>query len=89
MSEETFSMQPFRDKLEHIKSTINTVPYEARSDLMIMWKHCESLIDLMSKESVECRRLHKKTSKFRELEKNTTESIENLEIYITMGLLSF
>jgi hypothetical protein len=86
---ETFSVQPFRDKLDQIKVSINNSPCEARVDLMTMWKHCETLVDHLSKELVECRRLKKKTSSYLDLENKANTSIENLEVYITMGHLSF
>lgn len=86
---ENFSVQPFRDKLDQIKISINNLPWETQIDLMTMWKHCEALVDKLSKESVECRRLKKKTSSYLNLENEANTSIENLEAYITMGLLLF
>lgn len=86
---ETFSVQSFRDKLDQIRASINNSPSETRTDLMTMWKHCEALVDKLSKESVECRRLKKKTSSYLNLENEANTSMENLEVYITMGHLSF
>ena len=59
----------------------------ARRDLLMMLRATESAYTKMSQESVECRRLHKTTSKYQELEKNFLELLTHLEKHITFASL--
>lgn len=56
-------------------------------DLTIMYRVCENLRSELSKESIECRRLHKPTPKFLELYEKLLKQLENLEMNITFVAL--
>lgn len=58
-------------------------------DLLIMYNACEDTRTELSKESIECRRLHKPTPKFIELYKHFEKQLENLEMMITFAALKF
>ena len=59
----------------------------ARRDLMMILRGAEAAYTKMDQESVECRRLHKITPKYQELEKNFVEILEHLEKHITFASL--
>ena len=59
----------------------------ARRDLLIMLRSAEAAYTRLDKESVECRRLKKETSKYRELLQNFEELLAHLEKHITFASL--
>jgi hypothetical protein len=59
----------------------------ARRDLLVMLRATEAAYTQMDKESVECRRLRKETSKYRELLQNFEELLAHLEKHITFASL--
>jgi hypothetical protein len=59
----------------------------ARRDLLMMLRATEAAYTKMDKESVECRRLKKETSKYRELLQNFEELLAHLEKHITFASL--
>ena len=54
----------------------------ARRDLLKMHDHCLKIRQKMSRESVECRRLHRTTGSYTRLEQELEESLDSLEKYI-------
>lgn len=59
----------------------------ARQDLLKMVKTIDRAIVAADIESVECRRLHKETPKFRELVEIVNQLLTNLEQHITFATL--
>jgi hypothetical protein len=59
----------------------------ARKDLLVMLRATEAAYTQLDKESVECRRLRKETSKYRDLLKNFEELLAHLEKHITFASL--
>jgi len=59
----------------------------ARRDLLKMVRAVDQAIVAADMESVECRRLHKETSRYRELVKKVDELLTNLEQHITFANL--
>ena len=59
----------------------------ARRDLLMILRATEAAYTKLDMESVECRRLHKTTSKYQELEKNLIELLDHLEKHITFASL--
>lgn len=59
----------------------------ARRDLLKMVKAIDRSIVAADMESVECRRVHKETSRYRELVKQTDDLLTNLEQHITFANL--
>jgi hypothetical protein len=59
----------------------------ARKDLLKMVKTIDVAMVAADMESVECRRLHRKTSRYKELVKNAEDLIINLEQHLTFAAL--
>lgn len=59
----------------------------ARRDLLMMLRVADAAYTKLDIESVECRRLHKTTAKYQELEKNLVEVLDHLEKHITFASL--
>ena len=73
------------DRVEHqIAQIQNKV---ARKDLLKMVKTVDHAMVAADQESVECRRLHKETARYKELVKNATDLIANLEQHLTFAAL--
>lgn len=61
---------------------------QARRDLLVMWHGAQKSFAKLDAESVECRRLHRTTARYTELEQQCEERLNNLEKHITFaGLL--
>ena len=58
-----------------------------RRDLLKMVRAVDQAIVAADMESVECRRLHKETSRYRELVKKVSDLLTNLEQHITFASL--
>ena len=69
---------------KHIAQVKNKV---ARRDLLKMVKTIDVAIVAADMESVECRRLHKETTKYRELVQKVNDLLTNLEQHITFASL--
>jgi hypothetical protein len=69
---------------KHIAQVKNKV---ARRDLLKMVKAVDQAIVAADIESVECRRLHKETARYRELVKQVADLLTNLEQHITFANL--
>lgn len=59
----------------------------ARKDLLKMVKGVDRAMVAADMESVECRRLHRETARYRELVKNASDLIANLEQHLTFAAL--
>jgi hypothetical protein len=81
-------MDELFQRLDTAERAITTVKHKiARKDLLKMIKAIDRSIVAADMESVECRRLHKETSKYRELVKQTDDLLTNLEQHITFANL--
>ena len=69
---------------KHIAQVKNKV---ARRDLLKMVRAVDQAIVSADMESVECRRLHRETSKYRELVQKVADLLTNLEQHITFANL--
>ena len=69
---------------KHIAMVKNKV---ARRDLMKMVKTIDQAIVAADMESVECRRMHRETPRYRELVKKVADLLTNLEQHITFAAL--
>jgi len=69
---------------KHIAQVKNKV---ARRDLLKMVRAVDQAVVAADMESVECRRLHKETSKHRELVQKVDDLLTNLEQHITFANL--
>lgn len=59
-----------------------------REDMRRLWRPARALWDELDKELVECRRLHKPTIRYKELEQDLQDRLDLIEQYITFGLLT-
>jgi hypothetical protein len=73
------------DKIEQVIPTIKNKV--ARKDLMKMLRNIDVAINNVSRESVECRRLHRETGQYKELIKKANDLITNLEQHLTFAAL--
>lgn len=81
-------MDKLFQRLDRAEKAIATVKHKvARRDLLKMVKAVDKAIVATDMESVECRRLHKETTRYRELVKQTEDLITNLEQHITFASL--
>ena len=81
-------MDELLERLDQIERKIPQIRNKvARRDLMKMLKNIDAAINEISRESVECRRLHKETLRYKELVKNANDLIANLEQHLTFAAL--
>jgi hypothetical protein len=81
-------MDELFQRLDRAEKQIATVKHKvARKDLLKMVKTVDVAIVAADMESVECRRLHKETPKYRELVKKVADLLTNLEQHITFASL--
>ena len=81
-------MDELLDRLDQIERKIPQIRNKvARRDLMKMLKNIDAAINAASRESVECRRLHKETLHYRELVQQAEKMISNLEQHLTFAAL--
>jgi hypothetical protein len=81
-------MEQLLDRLDKIERAIPTIKNKvARRDLLKMLRNIDTAINAISKESVECRRLHRETGHYRELIKKAEDLITNLEQHLTFAAL--
>jgi hypothetical protein len=81
-------MDELFQRLDLAEKAIATVKNKvARRDLLKMVKAVDQAIVAADMESVECRRLHKETSRYRDLVKKVADLLTNLEQHITFANL--
>ena len=59
----------------------------ARRDLVKMLKPITTVLNKLSQESVECRRLHRVTARYQTLEQEAEVLVKNLEKYLVFACL--
>ena len=81
-------MDELFQRLDLAERAIATVKHKvARRDLLKMVKAVDQAIVAADMESVECRRMHRETSRYRELVKTVADLLTNLEQHITFASL--
>ena len=73
------------DRAERQTATIKNKV--ARRDLLKMIKTIDAAMVAADMESVECRRLHREITRYKELVKNANDLIVNLEQHLTFAAL--
>ena len=81
-------MDELLNRLDKIERTIPQIKNKvARRDLLKMLKNIDVTMNAVSRESVECRRLHRETLHYKELIKQAEKLIVNLEQHLTFAAL--
>jgi hypothetical protein len=81
-------MDELFQRLDRAEKAIATVKNKvARRDLLKMVKAVDQAIVAADMESVECRRMHRETSRYRELVAKVADLLTNLEQHITFASL--
>ena len=81
-------MDELFQRLDRAEKAIATVKNKvARRDLLKMIKAVDQAIVAADMESVECRRMHRETSRYQELVKKVADLLTNLEQHITFASL--
>jgi DNA-binding IscR family transcriptional regulator len=81
-------MDELFERLDRAEKHIATVKNKvARKDLLKMVRAVDQAIVAADMESVECRRMHRETSKYRELVQKVKDLLTNLEQHITLANL--
>ena len=79
------------DLLERIKQAERQIAgvrsRVARRDLVKMLKPINTVLNRLSQESVECRRLHRATARYQTLEQEAEDLVKNLEKYLVFACL--
>ena len=79
------------DLLERIKQAERQIAAVrsrvARRDLVKMLKPITIVLNKLSQESVECRRLHRSTARYQTLEQEAEDLVKNLEKYLIFACL--
>jgi hypothetical protein len=81
-------MDEILDRVNRVEAQIATVKNKvAYRDLRKMLVPIDTTITEMSKEDVECRRMKRTTTKYRELEQKARDLLTNLEQMVTFAAL--
>jgi hypothetical protein len=81
-------MDELYQRLDRAERQIATIKHKvARRDLLKMVKTVDAAMVVADMESVECRRLHKETSRYTELVDQADRLITNLEQHLTFAAL--
>ena len=81
-------MDELLERLDQLERAIPTIKNKvARRDLLKMLRNIDMAINEISRESVECRRLHRQTIHYQELVKKASDLITNLEQHLTFAAL--
>ena len=81
-------MEQLVQRLSNAKVRIGNLKNKtARRDLVKMHNTVLTIFEDISRESVECRRMHKKTTRYEKLILNATDQLEHLEKYLVFACL--
>ena len=81
-------MDELLNRLDQIERAIPTIKNKvARRDLLKMLQNIDTAMNAVSRESVECRRLHRETRHYKELVNRAEELVANLEQHLTFAAL--
>ena len=78
----------YKYRIDQAFFTIVKMPPGQREDLRRMWRACRNLWDQLDIELINCKRVHKVTPKYTELETELDQCLLTLEGYISWGHLS-
>jgi hypothetical protein len=76
-----------KHRLDTIFFQIVNLPPNMREDMRRMWRPARAVWDKLDRELVECRRLHKPTVQYQELEQDLQNRIDIMEQHITFATL--
>jgi len=81
-------MDELLERLDRIERAIPQIRNKtARRDLLKMLRNIDTAMNAVSRESVECRRLHRETLQHQELVKKARDLVTNLEQHLTFAAL--
>ena len=81
-------MEQLEQRLSNAKVRIGNLKNKtARRDLTKMHNTVLAIFEEISRESVECRRIHKTTTRYEKLILNATDQLEHLEKYLVFACL--
>ena len=81
-------MEDLLERIKQAERQIATVRSRvARRDLVKMLKPITTVLNKLSQESVECRRLHRATARYQTLEQEAEDLVKNLEKYLVFACL--
>ena len=81
-------MEQLAQRLSDAKVRIGNLKNKtARRDLTKMHNTVLAIFEEISRESVECRRMHKTTTRYEKLILNATDQLEHLEKYLVFACL--
>ena len=81
-------MESIQERLKQAERQIAGVRSRvARRDLVKMLKPITIVLNRLSQESVECRRLHRSTARYQLLEQEAEDLVKNLEKYLIFACL--
>ena len=81
-------MEDLLERLKQAERQIASVKSPvARRDLVKMLKPINTVLNRLSQESVECRRLHRPTARYQLLEQEAEDLVKNLEKYLIFACL--
>ena len=81
-------MEQLEQRLYDTKVRINNLKNKtARRDLTKMHNTVLAIFEEISRESVECRRMHKTTTRYEKLILNATDQLDHLEKYLVFACL--
>ena len=81
-------MEQIQERLKQAEQQIASIRSRvARRDLVKMLKPITAVLNKLSQESVECRRLHRPTARYQILEQQAEDLIKNLEKYLVFACL--
>jgi len=80
----------YSTKLDELLRLVQTTSdIRAKSQLYKMYQNCKTLINELSKESVECRRLRQYTAKYSKIESEIKEAVDTFEQWVTFSKLLY
>jgi hypothetical protein len=83
-----YKMDELYQRLDRAVAQVNAVKSKvAKRDLIKMIRAIDTVMTATDQESVECRRMRKETSRYRELVKKVADLLTNLEQHITFANL--
>lgn len=77
----------YRKHLDTLRIQIGKLKPEMRKDLLKMWNTLHTVYTELDKEAVNCRRLKRTTSTYKEIEAKLTTLFPSIEKRITLALL--
>ena len=81
-------MEQIQERLKQAEQQIASIRSRvARRDLVKMLKPINIVLNKLSQESVECRRLHRPTARYQTLEQEAEDLVKNLEKYLLFACL--